>query len=219
MTERHISDPLERTAGKATVEALTASSEDIDRVLSVLPERMVAIVNAMNGWPAGRGFDVVVGRSSVTFCEIHEKERCPCGAGTTYASRSDPVGEAAMVRDGAKADHDRVVKLATSIRRLADELAGIVGRHAPRTATPGERAETLAVNEREHRVCSSCSRLHVSKGVPKWEPAFARLVLHEGGEASWLCQWCWRWVRSEGSLPTVASLEQHHKGVRVRKPA
>lgn len=206
--------PLEATAGKASVANLEAAGEDIDRAVSVLPVRMTAVINAMNGHPPGRGFDSVGGRASVSFCEPHGREHCPCGGGTTYAARSDPTGEAASRPDRAKQDHDRVVALAKSIRKQADELVGILARYGARSATDTERHST---GTPEDGGCWSCSRTHVSKGVARFEPAEKRPTVD--GERRPLCSWCYDWLRQVGSLPPVAQVEQHHRGIRVRRPA
>ena len=193
---------------------LAAAVEDIGRVLAVLPARMAAVIAAMSGYPPGRGFDGVGGRGSVSFCELHERERCDCGGGTTYASPSDPTGEAALPADAAKRDHDRVVALAKALRRDADELARIVGRYGPRQATDAER---VATGSQVDGGCWSCSRTHVGRGVARYEPAEKRPVV--GGERRPLCWWCYDWLRQVGSLPPVATVEAHHRGVRVRRPA
>jgi hypothetical protein len=212
-------DPFDVTAGRASSEHLSAARADIDRVLAVVGPRLLAIVTAMNGHPPGRGFDAPSGQSSVTFCEVHEKERCECGGGTTYAARSDRTGEQGLLADRAKQDHDRVLALARALRRQAAELVDIVDRYSAREATDVERRETMAANESEHRCCASCARWEVSRGVRKWEPAVSRLALSAGGESTWLCQWCLRWVRAQGSLPSVVQVERHHHGERVRKLA
>lgn len=201
---------LEDTAGKASVSNLRAASEDIDRVLTVLPERMLAIIDAMNGHPAGRGFDSQGGRSSTSFCEVHGQERCPCGSGTTYAHRSDPTGEIAGLPDRAKRDHDRVVALAKSIRRQSDELAAIVARYASRQPTVEERRQTLADNERDVS-CWSCAR-------DRAHYALAHRTAEVAGERRQLCWWCFDWMRKgDGSPPTVDQVRQYHDTGRVRR--
>lgn len=209
-------DPFDGTVAKRARRLLASASELIDRSELVLADRMKSIIDAMTGWPAGHGFDTVGGRAQVTFCEVHGQARCACGGGTTYADRCDPVGEAALVSDQAKRDHDRLGDLARHLERDAREFEGILARWSKRAPSSVDRSST---KDGDRYSCASCSRLHVSAGVPRWEPAFRALRLSEGASPTWLCQWCWRWVRSEGSLPTVASLEQHHKGLRVRKPA
>ena len=211
-----MSDPFDDTAGQATRERLGAATAELQAVGEVLAERFRAMFDAMNGWPAGRGFDSVGGRSTSSFCELHEQERCECGGGTTFVTVSDRTGEAALSPDRAKRDHDRVVALSKSIRKQADELASVLGRWSSRSATERERQETVGDRERLEG-CSSCSRLHVAKGVARWEPA-ARTVL-VGDDRRPLCEWCRLWLRQVGELPTVAQLEQHHRGVRVRRPA
>jgi len=209
------SDPFDATVAKRTLALLASATDLIDRSETVLPERMTLIIDAMNGHPPGRGFDGDGRGGSATFCEVHDQERCPCGQGTTYAQRSDRTGEQALLPDRAKGDHDRLLQLARHLERDARELESVLARWSKRAPSDVDRSS----KDGDRYSCASCSRLHVANGVARWEPAFRALPLSSGAAPTWLCQWCWRWVRSEGSLPPVSSLEQHHKGMRVRKPA
>lgn len=92
----------------------------------------------------------------------------------------------------------------------------LLARYTPRAASAREQAETVAVNDRVDG-CSSCARLHVSEGIARWEPA-SRSVLMAGDRRP-LCEWCRVWFRESGELPSVAVLEAHHRGIRVRRPA
>lgn len=187
---------------------LAAAAADLDGVLLVVAARLAALDTARVGWPAGRGFDGPASRGSVTFCEVHERERCGCGGGTPMVAVSDPTGEAALVADKAKTDRDRVVAITVSLRRQCDELASILARYAQRPATSREVLETLGDDERSGR-CVSCARTHVARGVARWEPA------HRGD----LCRWCYDWRRRTGQVPPLADLDRHHRGIRDRRPA
>lgn len=192
------------------------AAADLDRIGDVLEPRINAMKDAMNGWPKSTRLDADSGPSTTTFCEQHEKERCPCGAGTTYASRSDRTGETAMLPDQA-ADHlRRLDSVLSSVQRLTREAVYLLDQYAVRPATETERRQTLSDNERDVS-CWSCARIEVAKGVPRWEPAWRPVDL--AGERRQVCRWCFDWLRKVGELPTVHELSTHHRGVRVRRPA
>lgn len=192
--------------------------ELLGRCDGALPKLLPAIRDAMVGYPPSPRFDGDGGATSTTFCERHERERCECGAGTPFVRVSDRTGESAMQPDRAAMDLRRVEHLAQSMAAGAEQLVRILERYSSRPATDAERRQTLADNERDES-CRSCARTFVQKGVARWEPSSARWSLAPGEPAVDLCQWCYRWARAEGSLPPVASLEQHHRGQRVRRPA
>lgn len=199
---------------------LAESLELLGRCDSALPKLLPAMRDAMVGYPPSPRYDGDGGGgpTSITFCERHEKERCECGEGTPYVRVSDRTGESAMQPDRAAADLAALVEAVSSVARQAERMVRILERYASRPATDAERRQTMADNERDES-CRSCARREVSRGVARWEPASTRLVLAQGGEATPLCQWCYRWVRSEGSLPPTSALDQHHRGQRVRRPA
>jgi hypothetical protein len=203
----------------ATIAATpTAATADLLRLKPIVRQRLTAIEDAMEGWPAGKGFDTPTSRANVTFCEEHEKERCDCGQGTTYAVATDTTGDAALRTDRAKTDRDQIEKLTKSIRRQADELANLLGRYAPREATEGERRSTTNDNERT-TACWSCARTEAARGVKRWEPS-SRTATVDGDKRE-LCWWCFDWLRkgTTPTLPTIAQVEQHHRGMRVKRPA
>jgi hypothetical protein len=197
---------------------LSESLELLARCDAALPKLLPAIRDAMVGYPPSPRFDGDGGPSSTTFCELHERERCDCGRGTPFVRVSDRTGEAALRPDRAASDRAALDEAVALVARQAGRLVRILERYSTRSATESERRQTLADNERDES-CRSCARTSVQKGVPRWEPASARVSLEAGGDPVPLCQWCYRWVRSEGSLPPVSSLEQHHRGQRVRRPA
>ncbi len=187
---------------------LTDATELLDRCLPVLRERLGAMTEAQNGWPPGRGFDGDGRGSTVTFCEVHEQERCECGAGTTYAARSDRTGEAALRPDKAAEHRKRIEAALRSIGSQAEDVVRLMALYGPRSATDSERRATVADNERLAG-CVSCRRTSVAAGVERWEPVFR----------DDLCRWCYDWRRSTGAVPVPVELERHHRGQRVSRPA
>jgi len=176
---------------------------------------MLAMLDAMQGHPPGRGFDGSGRGGSSSFCEPHGRDRCPCGEGTPARSISDPTSSASEVPDQAKADHDRVVSLTKALERTALDLEAVMARWTRRASTDYDRGKADGGESRP--MCWSCSRTMVVRGVPRGEPAEKQPMLD--GEKRWLCAWCYDWVRQVGVLPTVATLEDHHRGRRVRRPA
>lgn len=196
---------------------LSAASEDLDRIGTVLVQRLAAMSDAMNGWPRSAWAGEGGGRANVSFCEEHEQERCGCGGGTTYAANSDRTGETALLKDRA-ANHRRELERAlSSIQRQARAAFDIVQQYGSRPPTPAERAETLVkMNDRDIS-CWSCARTKNAQGMPRWEPA--RCAVEVDGHRRELCRWCQDWVRETGRLPLPAELERHHSGKPVRRPA
>lgn len=127
------------------------------------------------------------------------------GEGGGGQSPSDRTGNAAIRPDRARTDRNRLESILESIASQSSELVYLLARYTPRPASDKERAQTLADNERSDS-CASCRRLEVAKGVARWEPVFR-------GD---LCRWCYDWRRETGDVPSVPTLQAHHRGVRVR---
>lgn len=196
---------------------LADAIELLDRAAPVLPQRLADMDAALNGHPRSGALDSVGGRGKTTFCEVHQRERCECGAGTPFANLSDPTGEAGIRPDRAAQDRAKLEAALRSIGRQAEEVVRLLGKYQPRQATEKERLATLAHNERED-ACASCARLEVAKGVARWEPA-SRSVRMLDGSRQPLCAWCRQWLAEVSRLPSVAELEAHHRGQRVKRPA
>ena len=124
---------------------LADAVELLDRAHGVLPDRLVDITDAMNGWPSG-------------------------GSGGSGSTSADLVGDAAIRPDRARSDRDSLERALVSIGRQAEDVVNLLARYTPRLASDRERAETVAANERTDG-CASCARLEVAKGVRRWEPA------------------------------------------------
>ncbi len=216
MTDRtRAADPLAVTAGRASLRRIAEASERIDRVELVLNDRVLAMLDAMTGHPPGKGFDGDGRGGAASFCEVHGRDRCPCGAGTPARSISDPTGSAAERPDQAKADHDLVVALTKKLATVAIDLENVMARWTRRASTEYDRGKADGGESRP--MCSSCSRTEVSRGISRGEAGEKQPVVN--GEKRWLCRWCYKWLCDVGTLPTVATLEDHHRGRRVRRPA
>ena len=189
-------------------EVLAATTESLDRVATVLVARLADMTEASVAWPSSQGTDLGPGFVNVTFCEIHEKDRCECGEGVPVARIKDPTGEAAMAPDRAAAHRREVERLISTLHRDASRLEQLVGLYSARPASEAERRATLADNDREAG-CRSCVRTEVAKGVTRWEPVFR----------DDLCRWCYDWRRGTGVVPSVDELRRHHRGERIRRPA
>lgn len=187
-------------------------TELLDRAAVVLPERLRDMSDASMAWPPGRGFDSAAGSgfTNVTFCEVHERQFCPCGQGTPYPAVADRTGEAATQPDRAAADRAALVDALRSMGRDAARVVRILERYTPRAATDGERRATLAVNERDES-CRSCAR------IGSWSPSHRRVEVPSGGQV-WVCRWCYDWAREQGEAPSPSVLALHHQGKTVRRP-
>lgn len=202
---------------------LVQLNADVVEVLTiagkVLRVRLADIADAQQGWPRGSAGDGG-GSRSVIWCEDHEREVERCHRddelcdGVPISVSGDPAGEAAMRPDRAAADRARLEELLKSMGRQAGQVLDILARYTPRQATDKEKRDTLQANEREEG-CSSCARTQVTRGVQRWEPVYRATVIDN--EKHPLCRWCWEWLRSTGELPTLAQVEQHHRGLRVRR--
>lgn len=195
---------------------LADTIELLDRSRPALPARLQAMTDAMNGHPRSGALDAGA-PGKTTFCEIHEKERCECGAGTPFANLSDPTGESAARPDFAASDRAALERALRSIATSAGTVVNLLARYTPRPATDKERRESLDAGDRDV-ACWSCARTEFSKGVRRWERA-ARTA-EVAGVRRPLCWWCFDWLRKgDGKLPAPADIAKHHDGARVRKPA
>lgn len=191
---------------------------------TVLTKRLDAMADAMQGWPASGGNTTTRG-GGVHWCWTHEREvdAChrdnkPCD-GDLVDTSSDPTGEAATKRDRAADDREYVAEVAARIYRDCRTLEGILNRYASRSATPTERQETLSVMERRERAedCWSCARTTDASGNPRFSAGERRVVID--GDKRTLCRWCLDWLRAKGQLPTLKQVDEHGRGLRVRKSA
>jgi hypothetical protein len=196
--------------------------ELLDRSHPVLLARLADMTEAMNGHPKSGALDRVGSPAKTTFCEIHSRERCPCGQGTPFANLSDPAGDAAVARamggDRAATARRELEQRVESIARQAEEIVRTLAAWTPRAPTDSERAETLSVLNDRDVSCWSCARVKDSAGRPRWEPARCAIEVTPGVRRE-LCRWCQDWFRQTGQLPTMDELRQHHYGKQVRRPA
>ena len=201
---------------------LREAIELLDRVHPVLLARLADMTDALNAHPQSAALDRVGGRGKVTFCEIHGRERCPCGAGTPFANLADPAGDAgvaaAMGFDRAAAARREVKRLVESTAANAEALVRLAAEWTPRPPTDRERAETLAALNDRDISCWSCARTKDATGRNRWEPARCAVEVADGVRRE-LCRWCQDWFRVAGRLPTLAELDLHHAGKQVRRPA
>jgi hypothetical protein len=192
--------------------------ELLDRVHPVLLARLDDMTEALNGQPQSAALDRIGGRAKTTFCEVHQRERCPCGAGTPFANLSDPTGEAGIRPDAAAADRRHFEHLVESTARNAEAMVRLAAKWTPRPPTDREAAETLAVLNERDVSCWSCARTKDSQGRQRWEPARCAIDVG-GGVRRELCRWCQDWFRTTARLPSPSELEAHHAGRAVRRPA
>ena len=199
--------------------------ELLDRCGTVWSERLLAMTDAQNGWPPSAKLDPTTTRGGCHWCWSHERDVDACHDaglgcdGELVGEVSDPVGEAAYRRDRAYDDRESLERSVRALVTEAERVAGILGRYGKRAATEAERRSTLRDGERATSAfeCWSCSRVRDNHGNPWFQPAARRVTLGDG-EARLLCEWCRSWLRDVGALPTVGQVDDHRRGVRVRRP-
>lgn len=200
--------------------------ELLDRCGVVWGERLQAMKDAQHGWPASPNLDPTTTRGGEHWCWPHQRSTDACRAAgvscdgeVVSAGVSDPTGEAATRRDRAYDDRELLERSVRALAVEADRISGILARYGRRHATERERRETLAAGERSTAAfeCWSCARVRDNHGNAWFQPAARKVTLGDG-EARLLCEWCRAWLRDVGALPTVGQVDDHRRGVRVRRP-
>jgi hypothetical protein len=116
--------------------------------------------------------------------------------------------------DIAKTDRDEAHRRAKRIRDDADWLTRMAQRWNPRIPTPKDR-ELSSINGKDDPGCEHCHT------VGKWAAVYKPRTTCNGNfdDPKALCSWCWRYCLDTGDMPTRKQLEDHHNGVRVKRPA
>lgn len=167
---------------------------------NLLPDVWPRICDGITGQPKAQNTDGD-GPSSV----LDER-------GVPMPRLSDPTGEANTRQDPARRDIDELRKIGSRMHRDIERFVAIMASHQARQANGYERMHT-AENDPG---CKSCSRLEVG-GAPRWEPVHHNVTIH--GEKHPVCQWCGRWVKDNGELPSREILQAHHDGKRITRRA
>jgi hypothetical protein len=205
------------------------------------------IRNNQNGTPGARPTDTTNGTGATPWCWHHQREITACRrlcklhlvpitrcrtagrrcyltlgcVGTPVDVGGDTTGELALRPDQAAADLAQVEKDWRTVRHARERIAGTYSRYTPRPATAVERRLLTVANEGTPG-CDSCARTEVEPGVPRWVPPLTDDSSTVGGlldEPRLLCRWCYdHVVRTDGLVPNVAELEDHHDGKRVNCP-
>lgn len=181
---------------------LEAGSEDIARLLAptsdghesrpTISHAMRRLFDARPALPGAQNFD----SDRVSSSGSHSNP--PPGFGT---------------EDRAQADRDEAHRRARRIREDADWLVRLAQRWNVREPSPKDR-ELSSINGRVEEACEVCAT------VGKWErmevESDVKGNLDRAYKLGW---WCYRYTLDTGSLPTRKQLEDHHNGVRVKRPA
>jgi hypothetical protein len=179
-------------------EWLTAATEDLDRLLA----GNQPIIHATH-----RMYDA---RPALPGAQAFDTDR----VSSSSSSSNPPPGFGQ--EDRAEQDRIELHKRAKRIREDADWLIRVTQRWLPREASPKDR-QLSAENAREDPPCQHCAT------IGKWSPARtdATKTRINGNltEPIAACAWCYRYCLDTGSLPTKKQLEDHHNGVRVKRPA
>jgi hypothetical protein len=118
--------------------------------------------------------------------------------------------------DRVKADRDEAHRRAKRIRDDLDWWVRLTMRENQREAT--EKDRTLSgLNAKGEPPCQHCAT------IGKWSPARqgATKTTINGNlvEPLACCAFCYAYCRDTGVLPTRKQLEDHHNGIRVKRPA
>ncbi len=118
--------------------------------------------------------------------------------------------------DRAQADRDEAHRRAKRIREDADWLVRCAQRWSPREPTPKDR-ELSSLNQKDDPPCEHCST--IGKWSAARQGASATTINGNLTEPKACCAFCYAYCRDTGVLPTRKQLEDHHNGVRVKRPA
>lgn len=142
--------------------------------------------------------------------------------GVPMPALTDPTGEASTRRDPALAALERIRKRVRDAHRAIDDAVHEASKWQARGADGYERMTT----SNSDPGCKSCARLTVACGkdhrgrdvmTPRWEPVHHNVTIHD--EKHPVCQWCGRWVKDTGELPSRDVLQAHHEGRRITRRA
>ena len=144
-------------------------------------------------------------------------------SGSAQGPISDPTAVAAMRGADLATLHEReldrlIGSLSNTVRRLGQIAELYPVARVPEVA-PGEEQPAGC-----EAGCESCMRTTNGRGLPRWEPVHPNLrgpttVADRLPEAMRLCSWCWKRVAEWGRIPTVAEVEAHHRGEKLRWPS
>lgn len=117
-------------------------------------------------------------------------------------------------RDVGEADRMEAHRRAKRIRDDVDWLFRFAERWNPHEATAKDR-QLSAMNEKDELGCEHCAT------IGKWEKVYVDSSTVKGNLVipMRLGYFCYRYTLDTGTLPTRKQLEDHHNGVRVKRPA
>jgi hypothetical protein len=170
-------------------------------------------------------------------CKVHDQalDRCRADGRRCYLANDcegepvdvggDTTGEVALRPDHAAADLAQVENGWRTVRSGLEQIARIYTRYpAARTPTGAEVqvARLLGAENDGAPGCSNCARTESAPGVPRWVPPRTKEPTDVAGlldAPRLLCRWCYdHVVATEGMVPNLEELEQHHDGKRVICP-
>jgi hypothetical protein len=177
---------------------LSAASEDLDRLL-MPTEGKPTIVQAVH-----RMYDA---RPALPGAQAFDTDR----VSSSSSSSNPPPGFGQQ--DKAEQDRIELHKRAKRIRDDLDWLTRCTQRWSPREPTPKDR-QLSSLNEKDEGECEVC------RTIGKWERLLLETNVKGNLDRSYkLGAWCYRFTLDTGALPTRKQLEDHHNGVRVKRPA
>lgn len=197
---------------------LGATSEDLDRVLVLLPSRLSYLTWMRTGRTGGG--DGTGRRRVEHWCDAHERSVEDCHGdglgcrGVPLDLGGDPTGDSAMIDNRVTRLHDRIQRDALTIIRATERLVLDLLSFEAKLADELEVARAAADSV---VACESCLRTTVKGSLRRREPMWKRLEVD--GKPTPLCRWCGDFVLKVGELPTTEQLQAHWRGQRVMRSA
>ena len=177
------------------------AAELLTLATTLIPDVWQRICDGINGQPSAQQTDSDGGSSSI----LDDR-------GVPMPRLSDPTGEASTRPDPCRRDLEELRRLAKKLHADAERTIAILASHQARPADGYQRMST-ADNDPG---CTSCARLE-THGAPRWEPIHHHITVND--ERIPVCQWCGRWHKDTGTLPSRKILADHHDGKRIKRPA
>lgn len=182
---------------------LEDASDDIARVLAPTDdghETCEAVVHTMRR--------LFAARPALPGAQAFDTDRVSSSGSSSHA----PPGFGQ--EDKAQADRDEAHRRAKRMREDADWFVRLLQRSMPREPTQKDR-QLSSINQKDDPGCEHCAI------VGKWEAVYVEASDAKGNlDRSYrLGYFCYRYALDTGTLPTRKQLEDHHAGVRVKRPA
>lgn len=189
-----------RLLGQVVIDVLASAQ--------LLEASTALIGDCLAGHPKAARYDGHDGQSARLWCFIHERDHQACthdglACGGTPVTGTDPTGEAGTSPDRAavalKVVDDALLALALEAQRLAVELTA----WAP-PSTGMARPDPSSVTAPDGW-CTSCwrdNRYH--------EPVGVRTGGSGAAYYAGLCEWCGRFRKAQGYLPSIELLRKRH---------